>query len=199
MGRNMRYRARFAIVASLLGVTVACGSGKSASVDAGGSEGQDASATLQAATDTGGGGNDAEEAVDGVESDAPTAAQASPAETDAGSFACGTTACRSSQLCVHPCCGGAAPSCMPVPTLGDCPSKSDDGLGLPGDRAARVPGTSLHPGSSVLHRQREPMRQRVCLHGQWVRRVSIDHRNGHHVPLRVSRERRCDGRTRNRP
>jgi hypothetical protein len=137
MGRNVRYRALLALVASLFGVAVACGSGNSAPVDAGGAEGRDASATLQTVTDAGGGGTDAEEAVDGVASDAPTAAEASRSETDAGSFACGTTACNSSQLCVHPCCGGAAPSCMPVPSLGGCPSNlvmvsACPGTGRPG-------------------------------------------------------------------
>jgi hypothetical protein len=39
-----------------------------------------------------------------------------------GSALCGSRACTSSELCVHPSCGGAAPLCMPVPDGGQCPT-----------------------------------------------------------------------------
>jgi hypothetical protein len=120
MAKKVRCRRLFAVVASIFGV--ACGSGNSAPVDGGGPESQDAAATLQAVADGGRDGDSAEEAVDGIASDAPGASEAGPVQTDAGSFACGTRACNPNQLCVHPCCGGAAPSCMPVPMLGGCPS-----------------------------------------------------------------------------
>src|SRR5204863_706480 len=39
-----------------------------------------------------------------------------------GSNACGTRVCTSSEICVHPRCGGGAPICDPVPDGGQCPS-----------------------------------------------------------------------------
>jgi hypothetical protein len=44
------------------------------------------------------------------------------APDSAGSFACGTTTCLPGQLCVHPCCGGPAPPCIPTADSGPpCP------------------------------------------------------------------------------
>jgi len=41
-------------------------------------------------------------------------------------FYCGTTTCNGAlqQVCVHPCCGGPAPECMPKPENGVCPTDS---------------------------------------------------------------------------
>jgi hypothetical protein len=39
-----------------------------------------------------------------------------------GSVLCGARACTSSELCVRPSCGGAAPRCNPVPDGGQCPT-----------------------------------------------------------------------------
>jgi hypothetical protein len=38
-----------------------------------------------------------------------------------GSALCGARACTSSELCVHPGCGGTAPQCIAVPDGGQCP------------------------------------------------------------------------------
>jgi len=38
------------------------------------------------------------------------------------SFACGTTSCDSSEVCVHPCCGGAPPQCVAADGSGTCPA-----------------------------------------------------------------------------
>src|SRR4029077_14508263 len=35
--------------------------------------------------------------------------------------ACGARACTSSEICVHPSCGGTAPQCTAVPDGGQCP------------------------------------------------------------------------------
>jgi hypothetical protein len=37
-------------------------------------------------------------------------------------FACGTSTCDGDQICIHPCCGGAAPVCEPLEDGGTCPS-----------------------------------------------------------------------------
>jgi hypothetical protein len=39
-----------------------------------------------------------------------------------GAAACGARACTSSELCVHPSCGGTAPICNPLPDGGQCPT-----------------------------------------------------------------------------
>lgn len=39
-----------------------------------------------------------------------------------GAAACGARACTSSELCVHPSCGGTAPQCNPLPDAGQCPT-----------------------------------------------------------------------------
>ena len=38
-----------------------------------------------------------------------------------GAASCGDRACTSSEICVHPSCGGTAPRCNPVPDGGQCP------------------------------------------------------------------------------
>jgi hypothetical protein len=40
--------------------------------------------------------------------------------TDAGPFACGTSACGENEYCVHPCCGGIRPLCTPLLDDGGC-------------------------------------------------------------------------------
>jgi hypothetical protein len=102
-------------------IVAACGSSGSAAgnVDASGSRGDD-SGSLGIADGTAM-GEDAEGAVDAAFPEAATDAQPGPA--DAGSFACGDATCTPGQLCVHPCCGGTAPSClMPLPEAGTCPN-----------------------------------------------------------------------------
>ena len=39
-----------------------------------------------------------------------------------GPFACGTSTCTGDQICIHPCCGGAPPPCIPLDDGGTCPS-----------------------------------------------------------------------------
>src|SRR5262245_51906247 len=39
-----------------------------------------------------------------------------------GSGLCGSRACTSSELCVHPSCGGAPPQCIALPDGGQCPT-----------------------------------------------------------------------------
>ncbi len=46
-------------------------------------------------------------------------ADAGPDAADAG--LCGGATCAAGQHCVHPCCGGAAPACDPLPDGGACP------------------------------------------------------------------------------
>jgi hypothetical protein len=41
---------------------------------------------------------------------------------DGGSNACGSRACSSTEVCVHPGCGGGVPICDPVPDGGQCPT-----------------------------------------------------------------------------
>jgi hypothetical protein len=36
-------------------------------------------------------------------------------------FACGTSTCGASEVCMHPCCGGAPPACEPLEDGGTCP------------------------------------------------------------------------------
>jgi hypothetical protein len=36
-------------------------------------------------------------------------------------FACGATSCSGSEVCMHPCCGGAPPPCEPLDDGGTCP------------------------------------------------------------------------------
>jgi hypothetical protein len=117
-------------------IVAACGSSGSATgnVDASGSSGDDSGS--QGIADGCSMGEDAEGVLEAASSDAATDAQPGPG--DAGSFACGDATCTPGQLCVHPCCGGAAPSClMPLPEAGTCPNnlvKVSDcpGTGRPG-------------------------------------------------------------------
>jgi hypothetical protein len=107
-------------------VSAACGSVGSGSGDAG-YQREDAS------TDAGSLSGDAEYAADADAADSPV--QSDSGAPDSGSFACGTATCGQGQLCVHPCCGGAAPSCLPEAggcsppfvTVSSCP-----GTGKPG-------------------------------------------------------------------
>jgi hypothetical protein len=38
-----------------------------------------------------------------------------------GKYPCAQAMCESGEYCVHPCCGGAAPICSPLPDAGNCP------------------------------------------------------------------------------
>lgn len=65
----------------------------------------------------------ASEAAPDATSDAPDAADdgvVGDAPSDAP-FACGTVTCGATQVCVEPCCGGAAPPCIPRDDAGACP------------------------------------------------------------------------------
>jgi hypothetical protein len=42
--------------------------------------------------------------------------------SDSGPYACGATTCQSGEICVHPCCGGAPPPCVPADDGGTCPA-----------------------------------------------------------------------------
>ena len=102
-------------------IVAACGSSGSSAgnVDAGGSSGDDSGS--QGVADGSPMGEDAEGALDALPADGATDAQLSAG--DAGSFACGDATCAPGQLCVHPCCGGAAPSCLiPLSDAGTCPN-----------------------------------------------------------------------------
>ncbi len=102
-------------------IVAACGSSGSGpgNVEAGGPGDDDAGPGGIA--DGSPSGDDAEQAFDVAPTDAPTDPE--PGRGDAGAFTCGDTTCASGQLCIHPCCGGAAPSClMPLPEAGTCPS-----------------------------------------------------------------------------
>jgi hypothetical protein len=39
---------------------------------------------------------------------------------DFAQFVCGEHVCGPGQVCIHPCCGGAAPTCHPLPDGGRC-------------------------------------------------------------------------------
>ena len=102
-------------------IVAACGSSGSASGNVDASESSSDDSGSQGIADGSSMGEDAEGALDAASSDAPTDARPGPG--DAGSFACGDATCAPGQLCVHPCCGGAAPSClMPLPEAGTCPN-----------------------------------------------------------------------------
>ena len=46
---------------------------------------------------------------------------------EAGPLACGKLICQDTEYCIHPCCGGAAPQCLPVLDGGGCPPGSSQG------------------------------------------------------------------------
>lgn len=97
----------------------ASGTGGSGNVSGGGATG--GSATGGSATD--GSGNASGNAGAGNISGtgAVDASNDGPPPADAP-FACGSTTCEPTQFCIHPCCGGPQPLCMPVPDGGTCPS-----------------------------------------------------------------------------
>jgi hypothetical protein len=49
-------------------------------------------------------------------------AQKDVAPDTSGTYACGTNQCQSGEICVHPCCGGAPPPCVPLDDGGTCPA-----------------------------------------------------------------------------
>jgi hypothetical protein len=68
--------------------------------------------------------SDADSASDALSDATELVVDSSPldaAELDS-SFACGSAVCGPGQVCVHPCCGGAAPPCTARPDGGVCPS-----------------------------------------------------------------------------
>lgn len=77
--------------------------------------------------------NDAASALDAANaSDASTA-------SDASSFACGTVTCGPTQLCVHPCCGGAGgqDACTPPPSFCIDDAKDPRAVGCQQEGGAR--------------------------------------------------------------
>ncbi len=52
---------------------------------------------------------------------ASDAIAASDVSADAGAISCGTETCGGGQVCVRPCCGGAAPVCLERNDAGLCP------------------------------------------------------------------------------
>lgn len=48
--------------------------------------------------------------------------QQEAAPDTSGPYPCGTTTCQSGEVCVHPCCGGAPPPCVPFEDAGVCPA-----------------------------------------------------------------------------
>ncbi|CAN5304270.1 hypothetical protein BH09MYX1_BH09MYX1_46830 [soil metagenome] len=72
-----------------------------------------------------GGGTVTDLVQDGSTNDAaPERDAAADGATDAaGPIACGKLICNGTDYCVHPCCGGPAPQCLPLPADGGaCPS-----------------------------------------------------------------------------
>ena len=68
---------------------------------------------------------------------------------DGASFACGTAVCPGTDYCVHPCCGGAPPACLPLMDGGTCPTgtsyRASCGLGAPGPGCMPDPCTPPAP------------------------------------------------------
>jgi hypothetical protein len=121
VGRTPGSRGRVSALMLLLTIVAACGSSGSAPGNVEAGERGDDDAGPVGTADGSPMSDDAEQAFDAAPSDAPTDSQ--PAPGDAGAFACGDVTCAAGQLCAHPCCGGAAPSClMPLPEAGTCPN-----------------------------------------------------------------------------
>jgi hypothetical protein len=53
--------------------------------------------------------------------DAPVDSPHDAPPDGAGPWACGATTCQGTDLCIHPCCGGAPPPCVPLDDAGVCP------------------------------------------------------------------------------
>jgi len=56
---------------------------------------------------------------------------------DDGGTTCGGQVCPSTQVCVHPCCGGAGPRCLPKPEGGTCPAGTTPGCQAGSDDGCR--------------------------------------------------------------
>lgn len=91
------------------------------------------------------GGLDASDASDA--GDAGDAGDASDTSVDAdGPVPCGTTMCTADEYCVVPCCGGAAPPCLPREPDGSCPAgTSDTGMCLDSSECQADPCTPPPP------------------------------------------------------
>jgi hypothetical protein len=71
------------------------------------------------------GGTTLESSDAGVDGSADAAKDVSPSDSGpdtSGTYACGKLICQTGELCVHPCCGGAPPQCMPKEDGGTCPA-----------------------------------------------------------------------------
>ena len=89
----------------------------------------------------------------GDASSADAAKDTSPSDggpDTSGTYACGKLICQSGELCVHPCCGGAPPQCMPKEDGGTCPAGFVDESELqPGPGRLQAP--SVHAARALLH------------------------------------------------
>jgi hypothetical protein len=68
---------------------------------------------------------------------------------------CGAASCSASEVCVNPCCGGAAPPCQPAPDGGACPAGAYGCVVTPGGRPGCAtpctpPPPFCQPASSAL-------------------------------------------------
>jgi len=120
--RNARAtrRAPLAARAALVGFVIACGCGGNGS----GGTGGDAAAGTSGHGGSGGTGTGGTTGAAGTTGSAGAGGTTGSAGTGGGGGAalCGARPCTSSELCVHPSCGGVAPACTPVPDGGQCPS-----------------------------------------------------------------------------
>jgi hypothetical protein len=104
---------------------------------AGGSPGGDGSAGAGAGGSTGSGGSNGTGG-HGAAGGAPGSGGSNGSGGAGGAAMCGSRACTSSEICVHPGCGGGVFVCDPLPDGGQCPS----GWML----NQLCPGTPPHPG-----------------------------------------------------
>jgi hypothetical protein len=96
-------------------------------------------AVALSAAESDGGGPDARGGADAGAHDA-AAHDAAPRDASAdsippadGPVPCGSTTCDPAAFCVHPCCGGAVPPCMPADDAGACPPGTHRGCFPDGD------------------------------------------------------------------
>jgi hypothetical protein len=102
-----RVHTALSVALLALGLTGGCG-GTDSVGSIGGDAGPDAPTSGDASQAT-----DAPRSADGS-NDAPPPAN--------GPIPCGTTTCGATSYCVHPCCGGAPPACVPKSDGGTCPA-----------------------------------------------------------------------------
>ena len=65
-----------------------------------------------------------------------------------GPYPCGDTTCGNGDVCIHPCCGGAPPPCVPYDDAGTCPAgyvPTDTCYGLGGGSGGCMPPPCTPP------------------------------------------------------